>query len=113
MKTLSTQLVRFRWPLLLLTLAVTAYAAYLATTLRLYDDPNRWPPESDPAVALNEALQRKFGGANLVTIMVSRKDGGTIVQADTLAKVKRITDELMKVHGVIPYAVRSQPAAGC
>ena len=37
----------------------------------------------------------------MVTIMISRKDGESIVQADTLAKIKRITDQLMEVHGVI------------
>ena len=107
MEKLATFLVRFRFASLLATLAITGVAAYLASSLKIYDDPNRWPPEDDPAVVLNEQLQRKFGGANLVTIMVSRKDGQSIVQADTLAKVKRITDELREVHGVIPYALRS------
>ena len=107
MQRLSAFLVRYRALMLVLTLAVTAGAAYLAGGLKIYDDPNRWPPEDDPSVVLNEELQRKFGGANLVTIMVARKDGETIVQADTLAKIKRITDQLQEVHGIIPYAVRS------
>ena len=107
MERLSSLLVKLRYVLLIATIAVTAGAAYLATSLKIYDDPNRWPPEDDPAVELNEHLQRKFGGANLVTIMVSRKDGGSIVQADTLAAVKRITDQLREVHGIIPYALRS------
>ncbi len=107
MEKLATFLVRFRFALLIATLAITGVAGYLASSLKIYDDPNRWPPEDDPAVVLNEQLQRKFGGANLVTIMVSRKDGQSIVQADTLATVKRITDELREVHGVIPYALRS------
>jgi len=107
MERLSTLLVRFRFASLVATLVVTCGAIYLASSLKIYDDPNRWPPEDDPAVVLNEQLQRKFGGANLVTIMVSRRDGQSIVQADTLAKVKRITDELREVHGVIPYALRS------
>ena len=107
MERLSSFLVRYRALMLVVTLAVTAGAAYLAGGLRIYDDPNRWPPGDDPAVLLNEELQRRFGGANLVTIMVARRDGETIVQADTLAKIKRITDQLQEVHGVIPYAVRS------
>lgn len=107
MERLAKALVRYRYTTLLVTLAVTLAAAYLATTLKIYDDPNRWPPETDPAVVLNEQLQAKFGGSNLVTIMVSRKDGESIVQADTLAKIKHITDQLLEVHGVIPYAVRS------
>ena len=87
-------------------------AAYLATTLKIYDDPNRWPPEDDPAVALNEQLQRKFGGANLVTIMVSRNDGESIVQADTLATVKRITTSSRSTRRstVLSWCGRSSPA---
>ncbi len=107
MERLSAFLVRYRAMLFAATLVVTAGAAYFALGLKIYDDPNRWPPEDDPSVALNDTLQRKFGGANMVTIMISRKDGASIVQAETLAKVKRITDRLQEVHGVIPYAVRS------
>ena len=107
MQRLSSFLVRYRALMLIVTLIISIGAAYLTAGLKIYDDPNRWPPEDDPSVELNEELQRKFGGANMVTIMVSRKDGESIVQADTLAKVKRITDQLQEVHGVIPYAVRS------
>lgn len=107
MERLSSFLVRYRAFMLVVTLAVTAGAAWLASGLKIYDDPNRWPPDDDPSVVLNEQLQRKFGGANLVTIMVARKDGESIVQADTLAKIKRITDQLEEVYGVIPYAIRS------
>ena len=107
MERLSSFLVRYRAVMLTVTLIVTVGSVYLASGLKIYDDPNRWPPDDDPSVVLNEELQRKFGGANLVTIMISRKDGESIVQADTLAKVKRITDQLQEVHGVIPYAVRS------
>ena len=92
MQTLSSFLVRYRVLTFAATIVLTVAAVYLASTLKLYDDPNRWPPDDDPAVKLNEELQRKFGGANLVTIMISRKDGQSIVQADTLAKVKRITE---------------------
>ena len=107
MERIARNLVRFRAVLFVATLLLTVAAGYFASTLKIYDDPNRWPPKDDPAVALNEQLQRKFGGANLVTIMVSRNDGETIVQPDTLALVKRITDQLREVHGVIPYAIRS------
>ncbi len=110
MERLANSLVRYRLAALIGTLLITLVAAYLASTLKIYDDPNRWPPEDDPSVVLNEHLQQKFGGANLVTIMVSRSDGQSIIQGDSLAKVKRITDQLTKIHGVIPYAVRSLSA---
>ena len=107
MERLATALVRHRLVFLLVTLVVTLGTAYFASTLKIYDDPNRWPPKDDRAVVLNEDLMRMFGGANLVTIMIARNDGETIVQHDTLLMVKRITDKLREVHGVIPYALRS------
>ena len=70
MERLSSFLVRYRAAMLAVTLIVTAGSAYLASGLKIYDDPNRWPPDDDPSVELNEELQRKFGGANLVTIMI-------------------------------------------
>ena len=71
MLSLSEWVVRQRYVLLTAALVAVCWSAYLATTLKIYDDPNRWPPESDPAVVLNEELQRKFGGANMVTIMMA------------------------------------------
>jgi uncharacterized protein len=107
MELLSSILVRYRIEMFVVTFIITIGAVYLASGLKIYDDPNRWPPGNDPSVELNEELQQKFGGANMVTIMISRNDGKSIVQADTLAMVKKITDQLQEVHGVIPYAVRS------
>ena len=104
---LAEILVRSRFIMFVVALVITIAAAYLGSTLKIYDDPNRWPPNDDPAVVLNDELQTMFGGANLVTIMIARNDGETIVQHDTLLMVKRITDKLRLVHGVIPYALRS------
>ena len=107
MERIAEILVRSRFIMFVVTLVITIVAAYLGSTLKIYDDPNRWPPNDDPAVVLNDELQTMFGGANLVTIMIARNDGETIVQHDTLLMVKRITDKLRLVHGVIPYALRS------
>ena len=107
MNGLANFLVSNRMAMLALTLLTTALAAFVSLDLKIYDDPNLWPPKDDPAVVLNGELQQKFGGANMVTIMLTRNDGGSVINADSLEAVKRITDELRRVHGVIPYAVRS------
>ena len=104
---LARFLIRHRREALVLQLLVMAACIWAISGMSLHDDPNRWPPKDDPYVVLNDRLQRDFGGANLVTIMIARTDGASIVNAETLAKVKRITDQLLEVHGVIPYAVRS------
>lgn len=104
---LARFLIRHRRGAMLIQLVVMGLCIWAVSTLKLHDDPNRWPPKNDPNVVLNDRLQREFGGANLVTIMIARTDSGSIVSPDTLAKVKRITDQVLEIRGVIPYAVRS------
>ena len=63
MERLSSFLVRYRVVMLAVTLVITIGAAYLATGLKIYDDPNRWPPEDDPSVQLNEETANASSGA--------------------------------------------------
>ncbi len=98
--------VRMRLPLLLLCLTLTGVFLFQAKNAKLYDDPNEWLPADHPIGRLNTYLQEKFGGGNLVTIQVSVKDGD-IFNTETLAKVKRITREVLLTWGVVPYNVLS------
>jgi uncharacterized protein len=98
--------VRLRLPLLLLCLALTATFLWQARNAKLYDDPNEWLPPDNPIGKLNQQLQEKFGGGNLVTIQITTTDGD-IFNSDTLAKVKRMTREVLLIWGVIPYNVSS------
>ncbi|HEV8714114.1 MAG TPA: MMPL family transporter, partial [Candidatus Binatia bacterium] len=98
--------VRRRLPLLLLCLVLTGGFLFQAKNAKLYDDPNDWLPADNPVGQLNKYLQEKFGGGNLVTIQVTAKDGD-IFNTETLAKVKRMTREVLLTWGVIPYNVLS------
>jgi len=95
-------LVRNRILVLLCFLAITAYLGYLAYHIKVFDDPNKWPPENNFNVQVNEFIQQKFGGANVVTIQVSVKEGD-IFNKKTLEIVKTIGDEILKTRGVVPY----------
>lgn len=98
-----------RFPLLLLCLVITGIFLLQSRNAKLYDDPNEWLPAGNPIGRLNAYLQEKFGGGNLVTIQVSVKEGD-IFNAATLAKVKRMTREVLLTWGVIPYNVLSVAA---
>lgn len=99
--------VTFRYVLLAFCAALTGFFAYvLVTQSRLYDDPNDWLPANSAIGNLNNYMQEKFGGGNLVTIQVS-VENGDIFNAETLNKVKRITREVGLIWGVIPYALQS------
>lgn len=104
---LARFLIRNRRKALVLQLIVMVACVWAIVGMSLHDDPNQWPPKYDENVQLNDQLQRDFGGSNLVTIMITRRDGGSIIDHETLTKVKTITDKLMDTQGVIPYAVRS------
>lgn len=89
-----------------LQIIIAALCIWGIVGLRLRDDPNSWPPRSDPFVRLNERIMDSFGGGNSVSIEVLATDG-TIYTKSHLNTIKAITDDLFLVHGVIPYAVRS------
>jgi hypothetical protein len=50
MELLSSILVRYRIEMFVVTFIITIGAVYLASGLKIYDDPNRWPPGNDPSV---------------------------------------------------------------
>ena len=107
MRRLVETTIRFRFAFLLFSLLLTSFFIYYTVTkVRLYDDPNEWLPKGNPIGKLNSMLQKEFGGGNLVTIQISVKQGD-IFNPDTLSKVKRITQGIHLIWGVIPYNVMS------
>lgn len=98
--------VRHRYSFILIGLLTFILAGYAASQLVLRDDPNQWPPASDPRVRLNNRIQGQFGGGGLVSITVSVKSGD-IFNTRTLAKIRDITQRLGEIDGVIPYTITS------
>jgi predicted RND superfamily exporter protein len=103
---LARFLIRRRREALVLQLLVLAACIWAVLGMRLYDDPNAWPPKNDPFVQLNQRIASSFGGGNSVSITVTA-DQGTVFTKENLGTIKDITDALYLVRGVIPYAVRS------
>jgi predicted RND superfamily exporter protein len=95
-----------RIKLLILISILTVFFGWRCFSFRLFDEPNAWPPKKDPNVVVNNLLQQLFGGANLVTVQVSVKDGN-ILNPETLTKIKRITDKISLIWGNIPYNLSS------
>src|SRR5262245_35761017 len=101
---LARFLIRRRREALFLQLLVFAACIWAIPGLRLYDDPNAWPPKDDPFVQLNQRIAATFGGGNSASITVTATDG-TIFTKENLQTIKGVTDALYLVHGIIPYAV--------
>ncbi len=109
MRKLVELTVKMRFPLLIFCFVLTSGFLWQLQRVKLYDDPNEWLPANNGVGKLNKYLQEKFGGGNLVTIQVSVKEGD-IFNVETLAKVKRLTREVLLTWGVIPYNVLSVAA---
>ena len=103
---LGQRLLGLRVPLIIVLVLVTVIFGYLCSQIKIYDDPNQWPPKYDPNCVINREIQKTFGGANVVTIQVTVKEGD-IFNAITLGKVKNISDEILKMWGVVPYYLTS------
>ena len=94
-----------------LQVLIAVLCVWAMSGLRLRDDPNTWPPRTDPFVHLNQQAMAIFGGGNSVSIEVLATDG-TIFTKSHLNTIKAITDDLQLVPGVIPYAIRSISSLG-
>ncbi len=98
--------VQYRVLLLGVGAAWLVIATYLTLNFRLHDEPGAWAPPGHPLVQRAKEIEKQFGGANHLVIMVSPRQGD-VFNAVTLGKVETITDAVLKMKGVIPYTVRS------
>ena len=108
-KTICQKIIALRSLLLLVAIVITAFFVYQATKIRIYDDPLKWPPANAHNVIVNNEIQDLFGGANLVTIQLTVKEGD-IFDSKVLEKVKNISDGILLMDGVVPSYMTSLSA---
>src|SRR5271156_3488323 len=96
---------RRRWGIAF-QIVIAVACVWAVSGMRMRDDPNAWPPRSDPYVRLNDKIMALFGGGNSVSIEVSATHG-TVYTIQNLKTITAITNDLRLVQGIIPYAVRS------
>lgn len=106
LRALGRSIVKYRVPLLAIGAVWLAIATYLTFGFKLHDEPGAWAPPGHPLVQRTKEIEKQFGGANHLVVMVTPRDGD-IFNPTTLAKVETITDTVLKMKGVIPYTVRS------
>lgn len=93
-------ILRYRWVVIVLTLAITALAISQARNLRIIIDPNTMLPQSHPYVATTLRVEHIFGSKYVIVIGVTPKKGD-IYQPAVLERVQRITADLMRTPGVV------------
>ena len=95
--------------ILLIIVIITVFFAYEAKNVRMYFDDDDLLPQDHPYIILKNRMEEIFGGSNFTVIGVVRKEGD-IFNTETLSQIKRITDKILDMEGVIPSKVVSLAA---
>jgi predicted RND superfamily exporter protein len=98
--------IRFRWIVLAILVALTVYLANGARHLHVEANPDRLLPQSHPYIETLNDLYHTFGDKNLVVIGLFPHDRQVFTPA-FLRKVAAITARIEKLPGVNPSLVQS------
>jgi len=106
LRKVSHLIIRFRIIIVVFVLCGTVFNIYQIKNVRFRHNLKDLVPLEHPYVKLHGLMERVFGGSNLVTIGLMVRQGD-IFNFETLGKVKRITDKLATLNGVVPYRIVS------
>jgi predicted RND superfamily exporter protein len=96
---LGEQLIRFRVPITLIVVIVTAIFGWYASRLQLITSFGDLLPQSHPFIKIHNTYSKDFGGANNIMMMFEVGDEN-IFSVERLAQIYLITEEIDKVYGV-------------
>lgn len=91
--------------IIILTLVLTAVFASQFPKIQIDTDPENMLKEDAPIRAFHQQVKKDFGINELIVLGIVRDDG--IFQTSSLKKIKRITDDILKIRGVISEDVMS------
>jgi predicted RND superfamily exporter protein len=97
---------KYRWFSLAWLLVSTAFFAYHAFSVQMYSQFADLLPQAHPYIKAYNHFRPTFGGANIVSLSLEVTNGD-IFNADTLRKIRYITEEVDKIDGVNHYQVAS------
>ena len=87
-------------------LAMTAVFAYFAAHVEIKTIFHDLLPKGHPFIEINDRYNERFGGPNIVSIMVEAEEGD-IFQPKVLERIKQITDEMYMVPAINQFQVIS------
>ena len=99
-------LLRFRVSIHVFVTAVTLFLSWHVRNMQVYTNFFDLYPPGHPYIQLYQQYRKMFGTANVLMIMIERKDGD-IFNVDTINKINKATIQVMETSGVNPYQVRS------
>ncbi len=90
-------ILKIRWLIILLVVAVTLMLAYQIPKIRINSDVISSLPDSDPDAVLLKNIGARFGGNNTGIIIIEAEN---IFTAEVLQHVMQVTDTLLDTEGV-------------
>jgi predicted RND superfamily exporter protein len=93
-------MLRFRWLVIVMTIAITVILASRIGQLRVEIDPNRFLPQSHPYVVASDRVEHIFGSRYVLVVGITPLRG-SIYDPAILGKVDRITRQMREVPGVV------------
>ena len=97
MNFLSEQIVRFRWIIILLFTAVTAFFALQIPKVQIDTDIKSHLPKDMPSRLNTDRIDKLFGGTEMLMVLVQTDD---VLNTETLKRVKRLSRKIKRIKGV-------------
>jgi predicted RND superfamily exporter protein len=97
-KPFSDFVIRFRVPIIVATLLVTAVLGFFIKNTTINSDILSYMPKNDPAVKLNAYISERYGGTQLAVVALESDD---VFTAEGLARVASLSTTLAGIDGVL------------
>ena len=91
--------------IIIFTLVLTALFATQFPKIQIDTDPENMLKENEPIRVFHQQVKSDFGIDELIVLGIVREEG--IFHTDSLEKIKKLTDEIIKIKGVISDDVMS------
>lgn len=97
MKVLSEQIIRFRWIIILLFTAATAYFALQIPNVEIDTEIKSNLPKDMTSRLATDRIDQLFGGTEMLMVLVQTDD---VMKTETLKRVKKLSRKIKRIKGV-------------
>ncbi len=98
MEKLGKWIAKYRWPIIILFLIVTAYMGYQALKIQVIDNITNYVPSNDPQISFFKAVAKEFGMNNFILVGMEYDD---LFSKSSLTNVEELTKGLEKLPNVV------------
>ncbi|RXG62563.1 hypothetical protein ES695_21465, partial [Candidatus Atribacteria bacterium 1244-E10-H5-B2] len=93
MQKLANFITKYAWPIFILIIIITIFAAMQAKNLKIEDDITKYISEDDPDIKFYGEVMDKFGGSQMNVSMISL-EYLDLFTLENLERIKSITERL-------------------